>query len=64
MAKESEDTIPCSGCGCLMALIWAIVICFCCTVLYHSCNSGSLWKGAVQTTKEYYSVADSIWNDK
>lgn len=65
MEKEKENSkISRSGCGCLMTLFWIISICFVVSVISKSCENGSLWKGAVSTTKEYYDVADSIWNEK
>ena len=66
MERDNNNNISCgcTGCGCIMTIASIIGIVFAVTVLYKSCESGSLWKGAVSTTKEYYDVADSIWNDK
>lgn len=50
------------GCGCLSLMICILCFIFACTWLIKSCESKSLWQGGVETVKEYYDVADSVWN--
>lgn len=51
-----------SGCGCLSLMITILCFVIACTWLIKSCERGSLWEGGVETVKEYYQTADSIWN--
>lgn len=59
---NKNNSVGCNGCGCLLTLFWIISFCFVCDILVKSCNSGSIWEGAVTVAKEYVNVADSIWN--
>lgn len=64
MEKRKENDSVNTGCGCLTTLFWIISICFVISVISKSCENGSIWEGTVSTAKEYYDVADSIWNKK
>ena len=51
------------GTGCFSVVLTFIGIWFFCAWLVNSCESGHPWNGAVQTVKEYKTIADSIWNE-
>lgn len=61
--NESGGCCGC-GCGCLYILISLVILMFCITWCVKSCKCGSLWEGGVETVKEYYNTADTIWNKK
>ena len=65
--SDSDNNRPgCSiGCGCLPLLITILTTIFCVRVCQNTCdNDVTLWEGTVQTAKEYWSKADTIWNEK
>ena len=51
-----------SGCGCLGIIIFIIVVGFVISVI-RNCD-GSVYESAIQTTKDYVDIADSIWHSK
>ena len=61
--KEGTESGGCGcGCGCLIIMFSLLLFMFTITWDVKSCESKSLWQGGVETVKEYYSVADSVWN--
>ena len=62
MEKEDKSTGCTCGCGCIIIMFLLTCFMFACSWLVKSCESKSLWAGGVETVKEYYTVADSIWN--
>ena len=64
--EDNNESVGCCGCGCgcLYILISLVILMFCITWCVKSCERGSLWEGGVETAKEYYNAADTIWNGK
>ena len=64
MTDKDESTGCTCGCGCIIILFWLTCLMFAISWCVKACESKSLWKGGVETVKEYYMAADSIWNGK
>lgn len=58
----SFKSTPSCSCGCLSFIFIILYICFFIS-FFKNCTGRTIEESIVQTAKDYYQMADSIWNE-